>query len=58
MFTQLVQPSLSSVNQFSYEMGEQIAELYFSEVMKQKDNEEIKTIKVKTEIVQRASSSR
>jgi LacI family transcriptional regulator len=58
MFTQLVQPSLSSVNQFSYEMGEQIAELYFSEVMKQKEHEEIKTIKVKTEIVQRASSSR
>jgi LacI family transcriptional regulator len=39
-------------------MGEQIAELYFSEVMKQKEHEEIKTIKVKTEIVQRASSSR
>jgi LacI family transcriptional regulator len=58
MFTQLIQPSLSSVNQFSYEMGEQIAKLYFDEVMKNKENDKVKSVKVKTEIVERSSSSR
>jgi LacI family transcriptional regulator len=58
MFTQLIQPSLSSVNQYSYEMGEQIAKLYFEEVMKNKENERVKSVKVKTEIVERLSSIR
>ena len=59
-FAELIQPSLSSVDQKSKEMGERAANLYFKKILNRKDNNHTSFRQeiIKSEIIIRDSSMR
>lgn len=57
-FTQLVTPSLSTIDQHSFELGRKAAELYFQRIYQQNEMPKTETIVIPSEIRIRQSSSR
>jgi LacI family transcriptional regulator len=58
MFTQLVSPSLSSIDQHSVELGRKAAELYFQRIYQQDEMPETETVVIASEMRIRQSSRR
>ena len=57
-FTEITSPSITTIDQFSLDMGKTVAELYFNEIEKDELSRKPQTINIKPHLIIRASTSR
>jgi len=57
-FTEITSPSITTIDQFSIEMGKEVANLFFEEIEKHGSTAPLKTVSIKPELIIRGSSSR
>jgi LacI family transcriptional regulator len=57
-FTEITSPSITTIDQFSVEMGKTVANLYFREMNKEESSRTPKTIRIKPKLIIRASTGR
>ncbi|MBV8388692.1 MAG: LacI family DNA-binding transcriptional regulator [Mucilaginibacter sp.] len=57
-FTEITSPSITTIDQFSIDMGKTIAELFFKEMGKDASSRKPKTIRIKPSLIIRASTNR
>jgi len=57
-FTEITSPSITTIDQFSLDMGKTVAELYFKEMVKDELSRNPKTISIKPNLIIRASTNR
>jgi LacI family transcriptional regulator len=57
-FTEITSPSITTIDQFSIQMGKTVAELYFREMDKEGSSGTQKTINIKPKLIVRASTQR
>jgi len=57
-FTEITSPSITTIDQFSVQMGKTVAELYFREMEKKESSRTPETISIKPNLIIRASTSR
>jgi LacI family repressor for deo operon, udp, cdd, tsx, nupC, and nupG len=57
-FTEITSPSITTIDQFSLDMGKTVAELYFKEMEKDELSRKPKTISIKPHLIIRASTNR
>lgn len=55
-FTEITQPSLTTIDQFSKEMGKKIADVYFQEMKNEKQSIHSKTVNIKPSLIIRNST--
>ena len=57
-FTEITSPSITTIDQFSLDMGKTVAELYFKEMVKDELSRKPKTISIQPKLIMRASTNR
>jgi LacI family transcriptional regulator len=57
-FTEITSPSITTIDQFSVDMGKTIADLYFNEMNREESSKPPKIISIKPKLIVRASTSR
>lgn len=57
-FSEITSPSITTIDQFSMEMGKAVANLYFGEMDNNEPSHTPKTISIKPQLIMRASTSR
>jgi LacI family repressor for deo operon, udp, cdd, tsx, nupC, and nupG len=57
-FTEITSPSITTIDQFSIQMGKTIADLYFNEMNREESSQPPKIISIKPKLIVRASTSR
>ncbi|MGZ3811641.1 MAG: LacI family DNA-binding transcriptional regulator [Mucilaginibacter sp.] len=57
-FTEITSPSITTIDQFSIDMGKTVAELYFKEMAREETLSAPRTIRIKPHLIIRASTSK